>query len=102
MLKVLSTTVVVAFLSGCAVFSDGATVDYSRLFNIPLTFFSDGGSGTQQPWEADTGYKQNRGIYGNQPWMDITWDGPADSTTHLYPGGGIKNCFTWGNMTNCQ
>ena len=53
---------VLTLLPGCAVWSDGATVDYSRLLNIPLTFIVGGGStgGSTSPWEADQGWKRTQ------------------------------------------
>ena len=100
---------VLFFNSGCAVFSDGAVVDYSRLFNVPLTIAIGGGggalSGESSPWEADTGYKQKRGIWGNEPWSTWSHSGPTKASFINHTdqwGGRTETCNTVGEFTFCN
>ena len=68
----LIALVIAVLLGGCAVFSDGASVDYSRFLAPTFQVFSLGGSdGGSQPWDADPGTKTHRSWQGNEPWS--TW-----------------------------
>ena len=48
--RAIIAVLVTILLSACAFFSDGASVDYSRFVNIPVTVGLVGGSA---PYEAD-------------------------------------------------
>jgi hypothetical protein len=93
-MRILALALIV---SGCAVWSDGAVVDYSRFINIPLTI-SGGGGSSQMPWEADTGYKQNRSWTGNEPWNTTRF---GAYTIHNTPIG-TKTCVDTGYTTLCN
>ena len=88
------------FTGGCAVFSDGATVDYSRLFNFTPVFTvgMGGDMGGNNPWEADEGYKQARGLYGLEPWS--TWS--HDDVEFKNYKGRIETCNTIQDHTCCN
>jgi len=93
--------------TGCAVFSDGAVVDYSRLFNFTpvVTIGAGGDMGGQNPWEADTGYKEKRGIYGNEPWSTWSHSGPTKASFINHTdqwGGRTETCNTVGEFTFCN
>jgi hypothetical protein len=70
----LIAAILLLFSGGCAFFSDGAIIDYSRLINIPLTIGSAGGHSA--PWDADYGYKsrQDRSYVGIPPWSSSSID----------------------------
>ena len=50
------------------------------------------------PWEADTGYKQNRSWTGNEPWNTTRF---GAYTIHNTPIG-TKTCVDTGYTTLCN
>lgn len=89
-------------LPGCAVWSDGATVDYSRLLNIPITFIAGGGStgGSTSPWEADKGWKQNSSKeYYGAPWSS---QNIGDLKFINYSSGKTAVCHTVHGVEFCN
>jgi hypothetical protein len=97
---------VVLILNSCAFFSDGATIDYSRMFAPTFQLF--GGGGHSEPWEADTGYKANRteSYSGFPPWSsyDVEIEGsPAPKMEfHHMNDGGTVTCRTVGKVRFCN
>ncbi len=91
-----------ALLPGCAVWSDGATVDYSRLLNIPITFIAGGGStgGSTSPWEADKGWKErsSKGFL-NAPWST---NQVGHLKFHNYPNRMSVVCHTVSGIEFCN
>ena len=97
-LKVIISVLVALILTSCAVFSDGATVDYSRFLNVPLTIgFITGPA----PYEADPGSKTHRSWQGNEPWSTWTHE-PSNIEFRRYKNGPTIDCHTIQGFKHCR
>jgi hypothetical protein len=74
------------FANGCAVFSDGATVDYSRFLAPTFQLFGFSGGGSQ-PWDADSSGKNHKSWQGNEPWSTWTHSSGVEFNHYKQPSG---------------
>ena len=97
-LKVIISILVSLILTSCAVFSDGASVDYSRFLNVPLTVGFVSGPA---PYEADPGSKTHRSWKGNEPWSTWTHK-PSNVEFRHYKHGPTVVCNTVQGIRYCN
>ena len=98
LLKVIIAVLVAILLTACAFFSDGASVDYSRFINVPLTVGFVSGPA---PYEADPGTKTHRSWQGNEPWSTWTHE-PSNIEFRHYRGAPTVVCNTVQGFRFCK